>query len=686
MPRDVQEVELFNGIAGPFGDARLNPFRPGSYESTFHGLITGDGFVPYFVGTNVALPSVVGDWGKAIEWETSTGAPIVLVIGAIVNVSAVAVRINADGTTSADKAFTAGGVANIIPALSAAKHSNGGTTPYIFAALGTGQAMEYRNVAGTWAACTGTPSQVDGVFSENGNLWGVVNGYQVRKWPAGTNPVTGTAGAAIDVGNSAWDITGAGLLGRSYVVFVKPDGIYVYDADAERYENIWAGLAENPHPDTGKGTTAWGSDVFIPIGPSGMVMLTPTLDIIPVSPLPSIARPGPSTPGGGLIRGLAGGADFLYCAAEPYTQRINAGVNMAVRTTQNGSSFNNRDSVSTDDDLSTSFTVSATPGPTGDLEALASTSAIYVKSDARFGGIYFATTPGAISAWVPVLEYWDGNSWESVAYEDHTDSLSRSGVYVPTARIPDDWETTAVNSVTGYWLRLRHSSGSFGTGAVKVYEVRLLPDGDTLPGGSNVTHAPRDDSGLRTHIFRGYRTESGFHWDDIISEDGDVSHTLMLTKLKAAGGGRTLLAIGAREYTRWNIGSRGDPTSEQYPYVQNSFASLLRLAADDRIATDKRAPSLQKGIWYLDVYGRDFDEANDTVEAWARFDGGTPQRIGLARKLPTRMYLEPMPESAKGYEYAVVVALKDGARDQRPPVISRIVAGVYPIPGTPLET
>lgn len=52
-------------------------------------------------------------------------------------------------------------------------------------------------------------------------------------------------------------------------------------------------------------------------------------------------------------------------------------------------------------------------------------------------------------------EYWNGSTWAALTVKDSTLSLLQTGVnsvhWVP----PSDWATTAVNSVTGYWVRFR---------------------------------------------------------------------------------------------------------------------------------------------------------------------------------------------------------------------------------------
>jgi hypothetical protein len=666
---DVREVVLFDGkAAGGYGDAYRNPRRPNTIHETMHGVVASGGFAPYFVGTDVAWATGVGrDVRGVVEWEDSSGNPVILVAlgqgdlasGALVQLIASA------GTISEDEAFAGDDFSDVLPL---ALHSDGGATPLLYACFGTSGNIQYRNAAATWAATAGTPNQASGLFSENGNLWAVLtNGYQVRMWPAGTDPKSGTAAVAVDVGDASSTINGAGLLGQSVVVFVKPDGIYLYDRDLNRFENLWKGLDENAHPDTGKGTYTWGNNVVIPLGWGGAVLLTPDLQLIPCSPLPHEALPSHRTPGRSRILAMVSDAEYLYASVEPFTQRTTQPA-MYVRTTTDDAAFNNRDSVSSDDDLATVFALVA------DLGALPGT--LYIGSSSRLGGLWFDLSTPLLGTYS--VQYWDGDSWETLTVDDYTQlasvagGLSKTGAIVPTARIPTNWATTTVNSQSAYWLRIVVTLAAGGTANIR--EVRLLPDIAPLDG-TNVSLSGYHDAGLRTEILRGYLEGGRMVWEPIISHAGHVGQALVLSRLKAAGGGRTLYALGPLAATRFPLGNRGNPAEEQYPSCVNGFASLLTLPYDDRIAEDKEAPTLLKQVRYVRVYGREFDEANDLVQAWASYDDEAYFPIDSARRLPARLQ-ETIQNAGKGYEYSVRIGLEDGSRGERVPLITRVVAGV----------
>ena len=630
--------------------------------------------MPFYLTTVTALNSpFVAEYRNPIEWQTTGGAPVLLLAAQPPGASSASVfSISSAGVVATDKSFTAGKlIAASAAAISACLHSDGSTTPYYFVGFGATGDAEYRNLAGTWAAMAGTPKQCDGFFSENGNLWGVVNGYQMRKWPAGTNPVSGTAGAAVDVGNSAWTITGFGLLARSYIVVVKPDGIYVYDIDTNRFENIYPTLGYNLHADTGKGTFTWGADCYVPLGWGGMVRVTPNLDVIPCSPIPPEARPDGTTPGSGPVRALAGDASHLWAATVPFQQQINGGVNLYVQSTNDEAAFTNRTAVATDDDRATTWT------------AANGTYDIYVGATVRFGGFWLDIVTGATGTQSTVLEYYNGSAWTSVSFVDNTGRLGRPGAVVPAARIPTDWAQNAVNSVTRYWLRWRQTSGTVG--GATIGEVRLIPDPVPL-SGTRVTQTGRDDAGMMTHILRGYPNPDGtFFWEDVAVYDGDCSLGMIFTRMKATGASRVLLAVGPLNFVYWQLGPRASPDQQRYANCVNGFGSRIKTAYDDRIADTKRAPGMRKGIEYIDIFSVDFSRGDDLVQAWVSFDGATPVPYGSTQVVQdgrARLRVDRA-HAAHGFQYSVHATIEDVTRGEKVPKITRIVAGVYPMPLTP---
>ena len=75
-----------------------------------------------------------------------------------------------------------------------------------------------------------------------------------------------------------------------------------------------------------------------------------------------------------------------------------------------------------------------------------------------FSGVVFDLT--TIGNDLTILwEYWNGSAWATIpSYVDGTDNFKLPGVRSVHWRIPSGWATTAVNSITGYWVRARISA------------------------------------------------------------------------------------------------------------------------------------------------------------------------------------------------------------------------------------
>lgn len=685
MAKAARPVLLFGSPIGPYGDARLN--RPGAYHKTMHGVVEEDGFMPFFAGTQVDFSSVAA-WSPPVEWENNVTSGYSAVGPTLSSSGGTAVLseqvVKPAGTVTQATIAASNGLAEQYNSIAQALHSNGGSTPRLFRAKATGTALSRPNNSATWANMSGTPSSsINGFYSENGNLWAVLsNGYQVRKWPAGTDPTTATAGAAIDVGTSAWAITAAGLLGGSRLMWIKPDGFYVYDLDRQEFYNIYAGLTTNPHPDTGKGTLTWGANVLVPLGDHGLVMVTPDLNTIPISPLPAgQARFSFDTPGVNKLGALAGDDQYVYAATEPFQRRLGSEITLKVFTTDDdGSSFNDRTSVCTDDDPSTTLDFT-------DFSSVTTLGAIYIGGVAdRFSAPWIALGTFLITNTDFTMQYWDGSSWTDVPnVTDYTARFTRSGPWLPAAKMPADWAITTVNSVEGYWVRLSITA-SLDTSEdnTTISEIRVLPEGSALPQAAT-TEAEEEEAGLRTHILRGYAAPEGFVWHDVASIRGDYSRGLIFSRVKGSGGRRQFYAFGPPGFVRFGVGATASPSTESYPNCVNSFPSLLYLPADDRIENATRAPNVKKGLEYLEVQGRNFNESDDVLYAWVRMDGGNWHYYSSGKQLPNRLVLQPRADVAVGYEYEVIIGLEDSTQDERVPIATRVIAGVFDAEGTPIS-
>lgn len=658
--RDLSWVTLFDGEAASFGDATMNPERWPSIHSTMHGLIDSGGFTPYFRAT--LTQTILGKVAQAVEWVNSAGQPIILVAGRSGATGGVA-RINPDGTIVSDFSLLAPFGR---PAM--ALHSDGASQPLLFVCW-QGQTIRYRTQAGVWAQVSGTPSQAAGLYSENGNLWAVLsNGYQLRKWPAGVSPVSGVAGAAIDVGTSAFSINGIGLLGRSTLVCVKPDGIYLYDDIKNKFENIWPGLAQMVHPDTGVGVYTWGNEVYVPLGWGGLVRVLPGPQLQDVSPLKR-ARARADTPGRQRITAMVADGRYLYAALEPFTQRIGQGgvPSLYVQTLDSLGVFRNRTSEATDEDPSTGFS-DFTQGTNNELY-------VGVTDRANLRAFWLQIS-GATSGAPLSLTYWNGSTWTVISFADYTNSLMQTGAIVPNAPVPSDWAQTNVNGVTAYWLKL--VVGIFSN--VFIEEVRAIPEGAPLPG-VEVTGSDDDLVGVRLHLIRAQPIGGELLWKDIASIEGNDAGALVLSQVKASQQARSLYVLGTQGAHRMAIGQSGNPAEEAYPNCVNAFSSLLRLPAVDFIEEGERAPSVIKQIAAVKLFGEDVEVGQDRIQVFVSYDHRPPAKLGEAFRLPQHLEVQSPAAHGMGFTYAVTVALRDANQGIRPPKLTRVMVGLRAVPG-----
>jgi hypothetical protein len=82
-----------------------------------------------------------------------------------------------------------------------------------------------------------------------------------------------------------------------------------------------------------------------------------------------------------------------------------------------------------------------------------------INDTGPFSSLIFDLSVGASAAtsYTITWEYWDG-SWSALTTQDGTSQLSQVGLNAVVWEPPSDWATTAINGVTGYWVRARLSA------------------------------------------------------------------------------------------------------------------------------------------------------------------------------------------------------------------------------------
>lgn len=109
-----------------------------------------------------------------------------------------------------------------------------------------------------------------------------------------------------------------------------------------------------------------------------------------------------------------------------------------------------------------------------------------------------------------VWEYWNGAAWTALTVHDNSNGLKASGVHSVHWHPPSTWAATSVNSITGYWVRLRttavaanpvvpiHNNRYIYTVAIPYIEVGESIVGGDLPAAARIQWKNRADNAAST--------------------------------------------------------------------------------------------------------------------------------------------------------------------------------------------
>lgn len=109
----------------------------------------------------------------------------------------------------------------------------------------------------------------------------------------------------------------------------------------------------------------------------------------------------------------------------------------------------------------TSFPFDLLPGAFGVGDSLYMGNDTTLPNTGPFNNVLFnigqilVMTGGSITLnW----EYWNGSTWAALSVHDETSGFTLTGYGLVSWHVPSDWATTAVNGVTGYWVRVNCSA------------------------------------------------------------------------------------------------------------------------------------------------------------------------------------------------------------------------------------
>lgn len=489
--------------------------------------------------------------------------------------------------------------------------------------------------------------------------------WRISICPLGNDPrLVSSWGNGIEIGGPEWGITGLAAIGNSPVVG-KPDGLWYYDTQTRRYENVLRHLEIVPHALNGKVTESVTNGVIYTTHDAHAYFFD-GVSVTEVSPhkfWPVLNR----HIGNARITAIADSGDYIAMVTEA-----------AYQTTQNiGLQV-----VKVDGGTATDLTSNAVNGSMangGDVSNLGNTTTdyLYVGSDVPLVGFNMLVTRNEntnTETW-DSLEYGTGTTDTFTAFSGFIDgtklSVAKSLSYVAFpqsasagALIAKDVNAAglpqvttvqfggSVGTVTGkYWLRASVGTTGFDA-ATNIDELEGivaqagLPNGGIYSATNNFTSM--DNEGLLTHIYLIRREKTtGFVPHDsyaVLAYPGVWKMAWHTGRLGQSSGGQnmgqSLILWGRYRTIAISESLTRDPVRTRFPILQNvgtvGPGPLIQIAHDWRGKPDEWDKF--KTLTKLSIDTR-FVQPTDQIEVFAQFDESAPVSLGLAEGGPE--YLVP---------------------------------------------
>ena len=364
----------------------------------------------------------------------------------------------------------------------------------------------------------------------------ILGEYRISKCPAGNDPtLVASWGNGLEVGTPEWGINGLAAIGDSVVVG-KPDGLYYYNDQTKRFENVLPHLVDAPHAVNGKGMRAVVNGVLYPTH-DGKLYFFDGVAVQEVTPEKSWGIL-PRDVGTSRITAIADNGDTVAVVTECW-QNTTQGLGLKVIEVDGGVATDHTANV-TDGSLSTG----------GDIGGLGTTTTdyLYVGADVPFEAVCLRITRNvnaATEAW-DTPQYSNGTTGTSdpftssfTAFSGIIDGsiLGTAGISCVNTGFPPsasnavltwtdinayDLMTStqiqfggSVGTLTKYWVRFPVGTTGF-TASTTIDEVEIVPCRAGLPvtAANDFTH--RDRAGGITHVYLGKRERTvGFVWHDV---------------------------------------------------------------------------------------------------------------------------------------------------------------------------
>lgn len=425
---------------------------------------------------------------------------------------------------------------------------------------------------------------------------GTLGDYRISQCPAGNNPtLVASWGNGIEVGTPEWIITGLAAIGNAPVAG-KPDGLYFYDLQTRRYENVLKHFELVPHALNGKVTASVTGGVVYTTHDGGVFFFdgVSTSEISPHKLWKMLGKDVPSS----RITCIADRGDGIAMLPE-----------LGYQTTQNAGLVINMVTAAL---AATDMTANLTDGnlDTGSgttLDSLPSGSFIDVWADIPFEAVIIHTTRSPNSTVATVFDqvlyssatdtftaasgFRDGTritgnattatSGGSLSYTAFPPSAS-SGMIFPTdvnfgslqQRINFNY-ASGTDVTSKYGMRLR-TSGILDSDT-EIDEIEIVPFRAGLPNDTLLTattnFTSRHRAGLTQDIYflkrKGTNTFTPHVIGSVDAYPGTWAMAWHAGKLGQASGGQNMgqTLVGWGRYRTWAIseGPTRDPTNDLYP-------------------------------------------------------------------------------------------------------------------------
>lgn len=606
---EIVKVTLFESGHRGYGDSqRVKNFRynrvHGSIDPRWPGqLRMGRGITKVVATNHDYVPVFAVQWTSA---DDTTTPKIYYLVGQKIR------RIQ----NGADAEIGSDALGSVV--VTGMFHDNGSGVPYIYAGFGGSSEAFIRRMDKDHSVAASTDVRADLLLSLNGSAYATVTptggtaNSQIRVCPFGSDPISDANwGAGKTVGFPGTEINAlAGL--RQTPVAIKPEGIFGYDSKLDKWVNFTPSWEHFPHPDNGKGgVLALGDYLVVTMGDGGVIIFD-GYSARPADPLPLDATPNLHTTGGSMSS-LGYLHHWIVAATKSMTKGISAG--SALRMFEEASTtFTDGSSAIRDTNPNTELDV-------GDVGAGDDDNNVWVMWTRPFTAVRFTGTANSTTTALTCAVGQSDGSYTTVTTRDFTTlsdaSLGQDGIIVMTEDPVGvrSWAQTTVNSVTGYWLRMRFDNGLSAGTAWKTCQIQpWYPSVDD----TNYPLDGLDKSGCFPHILFSLAALGEPVWHDMgsLPEPDEIGPILFAdvggTSMNQA---RQLWLIGRYGDWRFDTAPGDRPDSEGAPYLNN--VGLYEGSAGP--PQDGKVARLRK-LW---INGEAFD-TNLTGRFYYTWDWGKP--------------------------------------------------------------